>query len=142
MTHPFPLALRAASARTSQTSRQSPGGKDVEAANAAKGLGWFSIGLGAAQLLAPRRLGRTIGVGNHPVLMRAMGVREIATGVGVLSQRRPKLGLWARVAGDALDFALLARALRRRRRRRGRIASAAGMVLAVGVMDYLCAREV
>lgn len=108
---------------------------------AANGLGWFSIGLGLTQLLAPRRLGRMIGVGDHPVTMRAMGLREIATGVGVLAPRRPKMGLWARVAGDALDFALLARALSRREGRRARIAGAAGMVLAVGVLDYLYARE-
>lgn len=96
--------------------------------NAANGLGWFSIGLGTVQLLAPRWLGRMIGVGEHSTTMRAMGLREIATGAGILTQRRPKLGLWARVAGDALDFALLMRALRRREGRRGRIAGAAGMV--------------
>lgn len=114
----------------------------MEVTNAANGLGWFSIGLGTAQLLAPRRLGRMIGVGDHPVLMRVMGAREIASGLGVLSQRRPKTGLWARVAGDALDFALLTRAFGKREQRRGRIASAAGMVLAVGALDYLCAQEV
>lgn len=110
--------------------------------NAAKGLGWFGIGLGLAQLLTPGRLGRIIGTGEHPRTMRALGLREVATGVGVLVQRRPKLGLWARVAGDVMDLALLAKALGGGKGRRGRIAGAAGMVLAVGVLDYLCAREV
>ncbi|MGN6642365.1 MAG: hypothetical protein ACTHKU_05125, partial [Verrucomicrobiota bacterium] len=46
----------------------------------ARGLGWFSIGLGLAGLLAPRRLGRTAGVGEHPGLIRLIGLRELASG--------------------------------------------------------------
>src|SRR5512138_537951 len=33
-------------------------------------LGLFSIGLGLAEVLAPRALGRAIGVGDHPAIMR------------------------------------------------------------------------
>src|SRR5882762_9926521 len=44
----------------------------------AQGLGWFSIGLGVAQIVAPRRMSRLIGVkdvdGNRAV-MRAVGMR-------------------------------------------------------------------
>lgn len=109
---------------------------------AADGLGWFSIGLGMAEVLMPGRLGRMIGVGEHTTTLRALGVREIATGVGVLLQRRPKAGLWARVAGDAMDLALLAKAFGGREDRRQRIAVAAGLVLGIGVLDYLCARSV
>lgn len=56
-------------------------------------LGWFSIGLGLAELLAPRALGRAIGVGDHPGVMRMLGVREIISGLGMLSERAP--GTWA-----------------------------------------------
>lgn len=107
---------------------------------ATHGLGWFSIGLGTAQLLLPGRLGRTIGVGKHPVTMRALGAREILTGLGILAQRRPRLGMWARVAGDAMDLSLLALALRRGRRTR--IAGAAAMVAGIGLLDYVFARKV
>ncbi len=107
----------------------------------ANGIGWFSIGLGTAQLLAPNRLARMIGVGEHPGTMRAMGIREIASGIGVLAQRRPRASLWARVAGDALDLALLTKKLGQRNTRKARIAGAAAMVLAVGALDYLYARE-
>lgn len=122
---------------------QKSGGTDeMTVKKAAKGLGWFSIGLGMAELLAPKRLGHMIGVGEHSGTFRALGLREIATGVGVLARRRPKTGLWARVAGDAMDVALLAKALGNRGTRKGRIAGAAGMVLGVGVLDYLCARNI
>ena len=50
-------------------------------------LGLFSIGLGLAELLAPRALGRAVGVGEHPAIIRALGVRGIVTGLGMLSQR-------------------------------------------------------
>jgi uncharacterized membrane protein len=75
----------------------------------AQGLGWFSVGLGAVQVTAPRALAKLIGIrsGGNPALMRAMGVREIATGVGILARPRPAAWLWARVAGDALDLSLL-----------------------------------
>jgi hypothetical protein len=105
-----------------------------------KGLGWFSIGLGVTQVMAPRPLGRLIGVGEQPAVMRALGLREIATGIGILAQDRPAVGVWSRVAGDVINAALLVTAMRSRPENRARIASAAGMVLGVGVLDYLAAR--
>src|SRR5690242_4397057 len=36
----------------------------------ARGLGWFSIGLGLAEILAPRAVARTVGTRNHTGLMR------------------------------------------------------------------------
>jgi len=42
-------------------------------------LGWFSIGLGLAEVLAPRSLTRGLGMEGHEQLMQAYGVREIAT---------------------------------------------------------------
>jgi hypothetical protein len=78
----------------------------------ARALGWLSIALGAAQLLAPRQLARAAGVPNRTLAMRSVGVREIATGVALLRSERPTTWMWARVAGDVLDAALLARTLR------------------------------
>lgn len=114
----------------------------MKTTQAAKGLGWFSIGLGMTQLLAPGWLSRTIGVGERQrTLMRALGAREVLSGVGVLSRHQRKAGLWARVAGDVMDVALLTRALTLRRSDRGRVAGATASVLAIGVLDYLCARS-
>lgn len=77
----------------------------------AVGLGWFSIGLGLADLLAPRQMARLIGADEEDATTRAVlmgvGVRELACGVGLLSKSRPALWSWARVAGDVMDLALL-----------------------------------
>lgn len=101
----------------------------------AQGLGWFSIGLGITQLLAPRQLGRAIGVGEHPMLMRLCGLREIASGVGLLSKRAPGMWAWSRVAGDAMDLALLNAAARSEDSDTGRIALAASAVMGVTALD-------
>src|SRR3954454_20867272 len=80
----------------------------------ANGLGWFSIGLGAAELFAPGSVARLIGVdddeGNR-ALLRFYGLREIAAGVGILTQPRPTGWLWGRVGGDLLDLATLGTAM-------------------------------
>ena len=78
----------------------------------ARALGWLSIAVGAAQLLAPRQVARATGMPHHTLAMRWVGVREIATGAALLNSERPGAWMWARVAGDALDAALLTRALR------------------------------
>jgi uncharacterized membrane protein len=109
-------------------------------------LGWFSIGLGLAEVLAPRALGRAIGVGYAPrkgITFRAFGLREIAAGLGILSRRRPAAWMWARFAGDLLDLASLSAALgtRRRGQDRARIAGAIGAVLGVTAVDFFTARH-
>src|SRR4051794_18063213 len=83
------------------TSGNGDRGTDSQNLNAlVRGLGWFSVGLGLTQLLAPRGLSRLIGVREHPLLMRLFGLRELASGVGILASREPESWLWARVGGD------------------------------------------
>lgn len=102
----------------------------------ARGLGWFSIGLGLAQLLAPRRLGKSIGLANdHSGLMRLIGLREVTAGVGILTQRNPSNWLWARVGGDLMDLALLGVALSSGRSRVARVALAGAAVAGVTALD-------
>jgi hypothetical protein len=70
------------------------------------GLGWFSLALGAAALCAPRQVIRMAGVGDTAAtrtLVRLVGVREIGSGLGILSRPRPSGFLWSRVTGDAMD---------------------------------------
>jgi hypothetical protein len=106
----------------------------------AKGLAIFGIGLGLAELLAPRRLGRLIGLhGRRTRLMRAFGLREIAAGALILAAR-PALGLWARAVGDTLDLTALALATRGARRR-VHVGAALGAVLGAGALDLLYARR-
>jgi len=107
----------------------------------ARGLGWFSIGLGLTQLLAPKWLERTIGLRNDRTgLMRALGARETMAGMGVLFSDKPVVPLWGRVAGDAMDLALLGAAMKSPGNERGRLAGATGMVVGVTLLDFAAAR--
>ncbi len=64
----------------------------------ARFLGWFSIGLGLTELLCHRPLSRMIGVDNHPTLMPLLGMREIASGIGILAEGRPTEAVWSRAS--------------------------------------------
>lgn len=103
----------------------------------ATALGWFSIGLGVAQLLAPRAVARVTGVDHHPGLMRAVGVRELASGIGILSQEKPAGWLWSRVAGDAMDLAMLGRAARAPHADGGRLSVVGLLVAGVAILDLM-----
>ena len=106
----------------------------------ARGLGWFSIGLGLAELVLPRTLARATGLAGREPLLQAYGLREIATGVAILATDDPAPWLWGRVAGDALDLATLGTGLDEDNERRpGTIASIAA-VAGVALVDALCAR--
>jgi uncharacterized membrane protein len=85
----------------------------------ARGLGVFSFALGLPQITTPGRMTRLIGVRDDAksrMWMRAVGAREIAAGAGIFSKRQPKEWIWARVAGDTMDLALLTSALRSKKR--------------------------
>ena len=69
------------------------------------GLGFFSIGLGVAEIIAPRLIGQLAGARVSANVIRLYGVREIATGVGLLMAWKRGPWLWGRVAGDVLDIA-------------------------------------
>jgi len=103
------------------------------------GLGAFSLGLGLAELLAPRRVGRTTGVEAPAAVLRAYGLREIAAGALILARPRSPLGPWSRVAGDLLDIATLAWAAQRHPEQRGRIGLAFAAVTPVVVLDLVAA---
>ncbi|HEX4948410.1 MAG TPA: SRPBCC family protein, partial [Blastocatellia bacterium] len=111
-------------------------------ANLARGLGWFSLGLGVAEMVAPRGLARLIGLrGDHSNLFRMLGAREIASGIGLLTQRQPTAGAWSRVAGDAMDLALLGTAFTSPKANRGRLAAATAAVAGVTALDVLCSQQ-
>lgn len=111
--------------------------KDL-ARRTADGLGWFSLALGAAELLKPRTLGDGMGL-RHPGLLRAYGLREILAGVGLLSGRGRAFWLWSRVAGDLLDLATLSRAKPRGGAEVAGLSTAVASVAGVLVIDLLAA---
>jgi uncharacterized membrane protein len=107
----------------------------------AQALGWFSIGLGVTEILAPRSFGRAIGVGDHPAVVRMLGMRAIMSGVGLLSERKAGTWAWSRVAGDAMDLALLGAATRSADARPERIAMAATAVLGMTALDVYSGQQ-
>ncbi len=98
-------------------------------------LGWLSIGLGVAALLAPKSLGRAMGTPQQSALLRAVGARELASGVGLLTQKDRTPWLWSRVIGDAMDLALIGTGLRPTNPGRGRALGALAIVGAVTAVD-------
>src|ERR1044072_7814222 len=73
-----------------------------------KFLGWFSIGLGVTELVAPGNLSRMLGIESPRArtLLRSYGMREVGAGLLTLSVDK-KVGLYARVVGDAVDVVTL-----------------------------------
>ena len=104
----------------------------------AQGLGWFSLVLGIVEITMSRRLSRGLGV--DAWLLRAYGVREIATGIGVLASSDRTPWLAARVAGDALDIATLAAALPDAGKRRN-AGLALGAVAGVTALDIAAVQD-
>jgi hypothetical protein len=106
----------------------------------ATALGWFSVGLGLAELATGARMSRSLGMDDRAWLVRGFGAREIATGAGILSSPADPRWLWARVGGDLLDLAALGAAIARPGNpRRGRAVAAAAAVAGVTVLDVVAA---
>ena len=116
----------------------------LDARRVARALGWFSVALGAVEVLAPRRFSRALGARGTPIaamLAAFCGLREMAAGVGILTTRRPAGWMGSRVAGDVMDVTLLMGALLSPRARRGRLLAAAAGVIPVMVLDAKCAQQ-
>jgi hypothetical protein len=116
-------------------------GADASAHAVAQGLGWFSIGLGVTELIAPGQLARFLGMEERTELIRAYGAREIMTGIGILSQQDPTPWLWGRVAGDAVDLATLAPGLRADNPSHRNVIVAVAAVAGVTMLDAVCAQR-
>lgn len=106
----------------------------------ARALGWFSIGIGAVELFAPHRITRALGMRGKEPLVRAYGVREIASGMLSLSVEK-KAGLWSRVAGDGMDMATLLAEYRSDNPRKGNLSVAILMVGGIALLDYIGAQQ-
>jgi uncharacterized membrane protein len=123
---------------------QQQGQTDDGAERRARGLGWFSIGLGLAQIGAPRTVARLIGVDDDEETrntMFAIGLREVTSGIGILSRPRQAGWLWGRVGGDLMDLALLGKAMNQDENDRGRLAAATAAVFGVTVLDFMTGQQ-
>jgi uncharacterized membrane protein len=103
-------------------------------------LGWFSLGLGLVQLVAPDAVARLIGVNENAkssAAIRLIGVRELTSGFGIMAQRKPAGWVWARVGGDLMDLALLGRNLDSDEVEPNRVRNAFLAVLGITALDVV-----
>lgn len=106
-------------------------------------LGWLSIGLGLSAVAAPGSVVRLIGVRDdapHREVLIAVGLREIAAGVGLLTSRTPTGWVWARAAGDMMDLSLLGAALMRDDADRDRLAVTTAVIAGITAVDVIAAQ--
>ena len=107
----------------------------------ARALGWFSVGLGVAELVAPGRIARALGLEGKEGLIRAYGARELASAVPTLSIDKP-VGLAARIGGDGLDLATLATALHSDNPKRRNAVIATAMIVGITLLDVVAYKGV
>jgi hypothetical protein len=105
----------------------------------AKSLGWLSLGMGAAELLAASTVAKTLGAKNRTDVTKAYGVREIATGIGILASADPTPWIWARVGGDALDLGTLAADLQGDNPKSHNVKLAMASIAGIMAIDLACA---
>ncbi|MBW3556215.1 MAG: SRPBCC family protein [Actinobacteria bacterium] len=140
MRNPPPPLERLLSRTTERRGSNTASGRRPNEDRLAKGLGWFSLGLGLPQVLLPSRVNRLIGIEDNSrnrAIMRAVGLRELGGGAGILDRPRPGGFLFARIAGDLMDLVLLRAAFRPSRKGRRRVAAATAAVAGVAVLDIV-----
>lgn len=103
-----------------------------------RALGWTSIGLSVARVAAPLWLSKQLGVAERDALLRALGVREVLTGVGIPTRDNASAGLWSRIAGDVVEIAMLGLAARKSKNKRAMLGAIAAVV-ALGAVDLFLA---
>ena len=115
----------------------------MEGRQLARALGWFSLGLGLMELIAPRSMANQLGLRGRHRIVRGFGLRELASGALILLDdgRSPKW-LWTRVAGDLLDLGLLETAHPYTQRRRRNLLAAKAAVIGATAMDAIAAQRV
>lgn len=101
-------------------------------------LGWFSLVLGGLEIAAPGMLASRLGLRGGRWLVRGFGAREVAAGLMVLARPDATLGPAARIAGDALDIAVLLPALLPSNPKSGAARVAFVLVAGITALDIFC----
>ncbi len=122
----------------------SEGTGEVAPTTLSRGLGLFSLALGAVELAMPRTLAELIGIdpdGATPTLVRLVGARELAAGIGLIMNPQRPAPLWSRVVGDLVDLGLLGLAAGTKRTSGVRLAGAVAAVAGVMALDVFAAKR-
>ena len=104
-----------------------------------KSLGLLSLLLGTAEVVAGRQIKRALGLPMPTSFVRAFGARELLSGFVALAHPDNKGPMGLRLAGDAVDLAVLGVALLPSNRQRHLAALAAAAVIGVTVLDFAAA---
>jgi hypothetical protein len=102
--------------------------------------GWISTSFGVLQFCAPRTFARAVGMRYPPALIRAVGARDFALGVGILAQPESTGWRWSRAVSDIMDVALVGAAAFAPSSRR-RLGAFAALAAAVVAFDVVAARH-
>lgn len=117
-------------------------GGNMKEQKLARALGWFSVGLGFTELTAGKVLADALGLENRAGLLRIYGLREIATGIGILASKDPTPWIWGRVAGDALDIATVATGFQdSKAKQKANLALALAALTGATVTDVMCGQR-
>ena len=111
----------------------------MNAKSVSLGLGLFSLALGAAELLASRRIAERLSVPGGAGTVKAYGVREVVAGVGLVQAPAHSARVWNRVMGDLVDLGTLAMSARRSPRERA-VWGAIGFVALATALDVWTAQ--
>lgn len=104
-----------------------------------RGLGWFSVAIGIAELVAPRRITRALGMEGQEGLVRAYGARELGAARLCLSVDTT-VGAWSRVAGDVVDIVTLLTAFKDGNAKKRNVGTALLLVAGITLLDLLAAQ--
>ena len=105
----------------------------------AKFLGGFSLCLGALELFYGRKIKKALGLPVPSALIRAAGAREMLSGFIVLAHPDNVSPIALRIAGDAMDLAILGAALLPTNRKRQAATLATAAVIGVTLLDFAAA---
>lgn len=106
----------------------------------ARSIGWLSLGMGLT-LLAPAKAARLFGLGDRPLLMCAIGVRDLAIGLGLLGRRNRASWLRAQALADVADATLVGAGVLSGAFARGRGATWLVVALGSGCLSTFLARR-
>jgi hypothetical protein len=107
----------------------------------ATGVGWVSLGMGAAMTLDPRRSAALLGWADREGLARLIGGVDLILGAGLLRGRRRARWMLARALLNASLFLIYTRVLAEGRPDRVRPAAGAGLMAALTLLDYSLSRR-
>ena len=110
-----------------------------------RAVGWAGLGIGVAEVLAPRVVGAVAGLERGTttsLAVRAKGLSDVLLGLGILLRPRRPGPMWARVATDVIGLGLLAWSVRGRHTAQAR--GIASLVASAGALavDAFAAREI